>query len=126
MQDKTANDSMNACVVLILKSMTRNGSVIQGLPSSRFVLNMNMSEQELLEISQRLRALHHKKHNAMQQAGKAQRLYEAAQKNLVAAKTRVESADQLYNDLCSQIQELTPSYNAACKSVRESNDAWAT
>lgn len=84
---------------------------------------MNMSEQELLEISQRLRALHHKKHNAMQQAGKAQRLYEAAQKNLVAAKTRVESADQLYNDLCSKIQELTPSYNAACKSVRESNDA---
>ena len=123
MQDKTANDSMNACVVLILKSMTRNGSVIQGSPSSRFVLNMNMSEQDLLEISQRLRALHHKKHNAMQQAGKAQRLYEAAQKNLVAAKTRVESADQLYNDLCSQIQELTPSYNAACKSVRESNDA---
>ena len=80
---------------------------------------MNEAETNLLELSQKCRSLNHAKHNALQRIGKARRLYESSQRNLTIAAERVESANQEYESICSQLKELSPFYNAASRSANK-------
>lgn len=78
-----------------------------------------MSEQEeLLEISKRLRALHHAKHNAMHRADGFTRRRDKALDAYNALVGSAERAMKDYENICAQLEELTPVYNTARRAAK--------